>query len=360
MLLMIPAQSAQIVNVEYIHQLINQKWDITIPYNAELTNPHVAANMKYLLTAVDVANEILNGEPTTDYGSGEFATMVAADTIATNIAVDTLVQQKAKYEFFMTTTDDTSEFTFHIPNTCGKYFVDWGDGTTEVYDENCSDVHLSHSYATSGTYTIKLGGQPTNYTSSSVLRFENIEQVASIDGCLGCVFPTLADGAQPSFEYTFAWAQFTSIPDTLFNGITNQGQYAADSTDMFRGTFAGAKITSIPANLFASLTGPIRWGMFAETFYNTPITSIPENLFAGLDTSEPLAPEAFMYTFGECDSLTGPSAQINGQYLYEIWPDATYDQIGDMYYGATGLGDYNCIPSDWGGGGKNCLSTDPA
>ena len=42
------AQSAQIVNVEYIHKLIEQQHGITVPYNSELQNPRVAANMKYL------------------------------------------------------------------------------------------------------------------------------------------------------------------------------------------------------------------------------------------------------------------------------------------------------------------------
>ena len=56
------AKSAQIVNVEYIHQLIEQQHGISVPYNSELTNPRVAANMKYLLTTIDAANSILNGE----------------------------------------------------------------------------------------------------------------------------------------------------------------------------------------------------------------------------------------------------------------------------------------------------------
>ena len=54
------AMAAQIANVEYIHNAIQKKWDITIPYNEQLTNPRVAANMKYLLTTIDRANKILN------------------------------------------------------------------------------------------------------------------------------------------------------------------------------------------------------------------------------------------------------------------------------------------------------------
>ncbi|MFQ6744868.1 MAG: hypothetical protein ACLRFN_02720, partial [Alphaproteobacteria bacterium] len=96
------AQAAQIANLDYVHKSIQQKWDITIPIKAD--SPMQAANMKYLLTAVDVANEILNGEKTTDYGNGEFATLHAADIIATNQAVETLVRKEIEYKFFLTTT----------------------------------------------------------------------------------------------------------------------------------------------------------------------------------------------------------------------------------------------------------------
>ncbi len=45
--------------------------------------------------------------------------------------------------------------------------------------------------------------------------------------------------------------------------------------------------------------------------------------------------------------LTGMSAQINGQYLYEIWPNATKSQVGSMYAGNDTLGDYDNIPNVW-------------
>ena len=76
------ARGAEMVNVEYIHQYLNTRWGIDLPYNPELTNPKVAANMKYLLTVVDIANEYLNGKKTTSYGTGAYATLAAADTIA--------------------------------------------------------------------------------------------------------------------------------------------------------------------------------------------------------------------------------------------------------------------------------------
>lgn len=59
------ARSAEMVNVEYVHNVLNWRWGIDLPYNSTLENPGIAANMKYLLTVVDIANEYLNDEKTT-------------------------------------------------------------------------------------------------------------------------------------------------------------------------------------------------------------------------------------------------------------------------------------------------------
>ena len=116
------AHSAQIVNVEYIHNAIANRWDITVPYNPALTNPRVAANMKYLLSAIDVANEMLNGEPTT-YGTGEYATSVAADTVATDTAVDELVKKTEKYVFTMRYSSFEEGLNLYA---AGTFYIDWG------------------------------------------------------------------------------------------------------------------------------------------------------------------------------------------------------------------------------------------
>ena len=90
--------AAQIVNVDYVHQIINRKlaaMGATKMIKQNAPNGQ-AANMKYLLTAVDAANEILNGAATTNYGTGEYATTVAADTVAANTAVETLIKKNAE------------------------------------------------------------------------------------------------------------------------------------------------------------------------------------------------------------------------------------------------------------------------
>ncbi len=138
------SHAAEMVNVEYIHNTIQNRWGITVPYNPSLTNPRVAANMKYLLTAVDRANEIINDKDVTNHGDNpNFATLAAADTVATNDAIDRLIQQP----FIMTTTADTTVFSFEL-SAQGKFFITWGDGTTQTITRTDTKFQTySHTYA---------------------------------------------------------------------------------------------------------------------------------------------------------------------------------------------------------------------
>ena len=299
------AHAAQIVNVDYVHKLIAQKWDVSVPIKAD--SPMQVANMKYLLTAVDVANEILNGEKTTDYGNSEFATLQVADTVATIQAVDTLIQKPIEYKFFITVDMEKvnegcmdwgqeehaiSKFGLDF-SAAGTFYVDWGDGTSEIIKKTDTEtISYFHDYGSkNGVYTVKIGGKATNYGDMSVFQFNGLydwcssiwDGIVQIDGSLGAIFSTLSDGTQPIFSYVFS-----------------------DSHNL-EGT--------IPENIFDGIHGDLRDGMFSFAFADTP--------------------------------LTGPSARINGKYLYEIWPDATCNQVGGMYQSATGLDDWDNIPDVW-------------
>ena len=411
------AYSAQIANVEYVHKMIEQTWDITVPYNNALNSVKQIANMKYLLSTIDVANHMLNGSATTDYGNGEFATLQVADTDTVNTAVETLVTDNGgrNYKFFITTTSNTTSFKFYL-SAAGEFYVDWGDGTrNKITRTNTQELEYSHNYSTAGTYTIKIGGKATAYNTSSniaAIAFSNPSysqyayNIASIDGSLGAIFGTLSSDTnnQPRFYRTFYVAYnmtgsipanlftgisgapasnmfystfsdcsgLTSIPSDLFAGISGApadgmfyetfrncrgltsipaGLFAGISgkpaSDMFVGTFYGCTgLTSIPAGLFAGISGAPAEYMFANTFYGcTGLTSIPENLFGNISGTAQY--RMFRLTFNNCTSLTGPSARINGQYLYKIWPSAALDQVNGMYRGATGLSDYSSIPTYW-------------
>ena len=324
------AHSAEMVNVEYIHQYLNARWGIDLPYNPELKNPRVAANMKYLLTVVDIANEYLNGEKTTNYGNGTYATLAAADTVATNTAIDTLVDAPT---FTITTTPGTSSFGMLI-GAAGNFIIDWGDGKRDVIaDKPVGATTYSHTYSASGEYEIKLTGRATGYSGAatdaavSFYTNANARSISKISGSLGKIFPTLPDGSQPKFYQTFYYASnLTEIPADLFAGIRG-----APAEWMFSYTFSNTAVTSIPANLFGTLNGdgarsmfertfygcqnlttadgplfsgtitPAEW-MFFGTFSSTAITSIPANLFGTLNGDG--APSMFFQTFSGCTNLT--------------------------------------------------------
>ena len=318
------AHAAQVANLDYVHKMIQQKWDISIPIKAD--NPMLAANMKYLLTAVDVANEILNGEKTTDYGNSEFATLHAADTVATIQAVETLVQKVEKYKFTLTTTPDTSSFSFSI-SAAGEFVVDWGDGTVETITKpDTTNTTYSHNYDTANTYTIGLSGQATAYSSGrctwshcdyTSISFSNNTNLHAVSGSLGEIFGILSDGTMANFSRSFYNCNnLISISDNLFKD--GNGQITSDN---FMSTFWGCR------NLMA----------IPETLLGNDSSIFTRNSSIGY---------AFEAMFTGCDALTGPSARINGQYLYEIWPDALYNTWGP-YCNASGLSDYSTMPSAW-------------
>ena len=289
------ARGAEMVNVEYIHQYLNTRWGIDLPYNPELTNPKVAANMKYLLTVVDIANEYLNGKKTTSYGTGAYATLAAADTIATNTAIDTLVKAPT---FTITTTPNTSSFSMII-GAAGNFTIDWGDGKRDVItDKPVGTTTYTHSYSSSGEYEINLTGRATDYSDAAIdpdtgaglvptFALTNAldgsfmaTNVAKISGGLGHVFPTMDDGTNPNFAYAFALAPITEIPADLFDGI-----HGAPTVGMFAATFGGTAITSIPENLFGELNGDGAMNMFEATFTECPnLTTIDGPLFSGTIT----------------------------------------------------------------------------
>ena len=298
------AISAEMVNVEYVHNILRWRWGIDLPYNTNLTNPHVAANMKYLLTVVDIANKRLNGEKTTDYGNSDYATLAAADTVATNTAIDTLVRGPG---FYLTTTPDTTNFSITI-TAAGNFAIDWGDGEREsIVDKPVAATTYSHTFKTPQSHTIRITGTATDYSDANnvkTLSFNNNAAIARINGNLGSIFPTLSDGTNPRFTELFNDATNLTgeIPSDLFDGITG-----AATTYMFGSLFRNcSKLTGeIPADLFAGITGPLAQGTFEASFYNCSglSGSIPGELFSRItsDTHEVL----FNQTFRGCTGLSG-------------------------------------------------------
>lgn len=375
---------APIANLEYIHSAISNKYDITVPYNPNVADVGLAANMKYLLTAIDVANRMQG--VSTSYGDSEFATEYAANTITVDTALDTLiyVQTGPNYEGidtefpFAITTDTIDSFSFQI-SAKGDFVVDWGDGTVEPIPRTDTTLEtIPHTYDTAGEYTIRIGGVATGYSSSATtpaISFASNSKIIGISGSLGFVFPTLPDKTQPSFYQTFYYNYNLSgaLPKYLFAKVSG-----APAGSMFYKTFYNcSKIEELPEGLFGELDGVPASSMFYQTFFNcNKLKSIPKKLFGnlygrpaismfygtfqectGLTGQIPLGlfggfenyyrTSMFGYTFYNCSGLTGPSARMpDGTFLYDYFTTGSgYYQMSKMYYNCTGLSDYADIPA---------------
>lgn len=327
---------------------------------------------------------------------------------------------------FTATVEITSSKTYSLDiSAAGTFYVNWGDGSKyeKIVKADTTTQHISHTYSANGTYTVKLGGLATAYPTGTAaigniagfINWDNGINVTEITGSLGKIFPTLADGSQPSFYAAFSYGQIKTIPTELFDGV-----HGAPIEGMFQQTFATCmSLTEIPAGLFSGITGAPAKNMFNYTFYmNKALTKIPDGLFAGISG----APAEYMFygtfngcngltgeipvglfgnlsgspassmfsstfdgcsgltgeiplglfgnlsgspasnmlsrTFYNCSGLTGKSARNpDGTPLYDVFPTATSNHVYDMYTG-TCLADNASIPDDWGKN-ANCTYTEP-
>ena len=277
--------------------------------------------------------------PNTDCPAGKNCLLVTDPTGAENwyeiVGADAVQSSSNVPDYFSFTTTPLNagdSVSFDLTPS-GTFTVDWGDGTTpEVRTNTTSATYFSHTYTNAGAKTVKITGRANGYSTDSttgVLSFGNTSQIASIDGCLGAIFPTLgnASGQQPKFYGTFANVPITSIPAGLFRGITG----ATDS--MFEGTFVQTQITSIPAGLFSGITGSAG-RMFYATFAGTQITSIPAGLFSGVTGA---ADYMFSGTFRYCPNLTGYVHESTFAGLIQNNNPDTSDFMSGMFDDSTGM-----------------------
>lgn len=90
--LLAAADDFQIANVQFIHNYINQKHGVSVPIK-ESSQSGWAANMKYMLCAVDNANWRLNDRPTSNYCNSSYATTQAVNKVTTINGINGLIKE---------------------------------------------------------------------------------------------------------------------------------------------------------------------------------------------------------------------------------------------------------------------------
>ena len=208
-------------------------------------------------------------------------------------------------KFQLTTTNLGANGSFNFWTSAkGTFYVDCGDGGTlsgtgasgkTITKSTNVNVQYTCSWSSAGAHTINFGGVATEYssfgldvsTTNAAINFGlsgNQEKIASISGSLSAIFPELGTGSGqvPHFNSTFANASnLTSIPNTLFSGLTGS---SSNAKYMFYSTFSDCTgLTSIPEGLFKDIIGAAN-SMFSKTFEDcTNLTGyIAPTTFAGL------------------------------------------------------------------------------
>lgn len=316
-------------------------------------------------------------------------------------------------------TSAISSFTVPFA-AAGNFYIGWGDDTFSQKSIASPTMYadsskVSHTYTGSAVRRIQIGGTGTAYNEWAPVRFMGYGTITSIEGSVGYMFP-----GSPVFDQMFkGCSNLTSIPNTLFDGITAitermfQGMFVncthlttipsdlfkginglAPAAYMFNYMFEGTSgLTQIPANLFANMgTTPANY-MFRKMFYNSGLTSIPDTLFDRFNNKRP-ATGMFQQTFAGSTSLTGalPSGLFDGltgmpnpevfdrtfsgcTKLYGALPDTFTGMSGSIanstfyqtFYGCTNLGKnavngtstYYIPPTFFGGVAPNANATTP-
>ena len=231
-------------------------------------------------------------------------------------------------EFTIITTDMPAGTKFQLSVAAtGTFYIDWGDGTVTMNT-------YSHTYKDSGARTIGMAGQATQYGGyrlDGAIEFLSNPYIETVQGSLGAIFGTLADGKNPTFQKTFLGCTgLKNVSEDLFSGITGGAE------SMFYMTFAlCTSLKSIPENLFAGINSNAM-DLYWRTFEGcTALESIPDGLFSSNTIT---GVHTFRHTFKNCTSLkTIPVG------LFKNITAVTQGVFYETFLGCTGL---NNIPSD--------------
>ena len=245
--------------------------------------------------------------------------------------------------FTVTTTSNTTSLVFSLAAK-GTFYVDCGDGGTltgsgvtgtQIIRTGVGSSSYTCTWESAGAHTLWFGGAATAYGTDPSITFwrsSNGTQanIASITGSLSSVFPQRGtdSGELPVFMNTFkGCTSLTSIPATLFDGITDGGQ------NMFSSTFEGCtNLATIPNGLFSDLETGAQ-NLFANTFNGcTSLTTIPSNMFGDISSGEN---SLFYGTFKSCTGITS----IPSDLFTKITSAANF-MFSETFNGCTNLSGY--------------------
>ena len=229
----------------------------------------------------------------------------------------------------ITTTTPNEVFRVFTAGTTSSLTLDWGDGAIE---KNTTVGTISHTYATAGTYVLRIRGA---MTGTSRIQFYNALYSSNGSRIKAILNPLRGVTGVSDFTSTFRGCTgLTSLPTDIFRYNT------AVSTSGFYQTFYGCTgLASIPTDLFRYNTLVSSSG-FQYTFFGcTGLTSLPTDLFR---YNTLVSSSGFYATFQGCTGLASLPADLfryntSCTSFYQTFYDCTaLQQRSDIFFPSGG------------------------
>lgn len=247
-----------------------------------------------------------------------------------NAVSSRIINDPTPWRIGIETSEDDEVFNFSFTGVSWLN-IDWGDGS--AIDTFSADFTDAHTYATTGSYTIKMWGRFNGVAGSGMQLMGNpcIKQLhGKIVGITGI----------RSVDSMFAQCTgLTELPSGLFDNISFPADYYVTYT-----FWDCSSLITVPSDLFSKHLRSIV-SYFGTFMGCSSLTSFPTDMF-----SNKTAIIALNECFSGCIALTGD--------VPLLWDTAQYPNINDYpdcFLGCTGVNQYysetvaNEIPVDWGG-----------
>ncbi len=203
----------------------------------------------------------------------------------------------------VSSTNTKTSAPFSTANESTEISVEWGDGTTSTFNSSTED--RTHSYASPGTYVIKVSS--TDWATTNFITATGTASVTESDNptlywfrntltALNGIIPNIAN---TSLAYAFVGcSKLSSLPEALFMNCSSKSNFSycfygctslqslpedlfnyCTSSSSFDSCFYGCNgLTSIPSTIFENCTAVTT---VKSLFYNcSNLTALPESLFA--------------------------------------------------------------------------------
>ncbi len=342
-------------------QIVDNKW-----YSDETCTQALSSKPAKSTTPVYAKYKLLNDPKYYDAKAQRTVTLTRIESTTGNKdvapAIEVTLPDYAEMKFTIKTTSANQSFSvpFATGDIPAKLAIVWGGNESSLANgSNAATNELSsisadtrkHTYATAGTYQVRILSLQTDATKkqipefnigkypSNIISYDKVNSSANSKMFYSFDSPILRSGETNLLGMFYGTTGLNSIPANLLDNYN-------DAESMI-GLFYGAGLKEVPSGLFDKCHDVTRMNMlFDECYY---LETIPDGLLANN-----INVTSFNRAFDYCYMLKmNPNMFINEKYTKETRflevSKTTTINFGNMFYeaGKNRTSDYGTVPALW-------------